>query len=235
MRAAPVPGLAVHRTTQAGAARLAGSGRYRAVICGLGGRVALPGTYAAARRRGIPFVLWATIWAHPRTPAHALSLPATRHLYRHADAVVTYGAHVSRYVEQLPRRPRATCSWRPRRWTWTTSARRWPTRPGTRRRDAGRGRRRGAAGALRGPAGGGEGRATCCWTPGGSPPWARARGWRWPGVASLERLVQGRRPRRPLAWLRCRIRPAGAVRGGRRARAALDREPQLSPSRGGWS
>ena len=25
--------------------------------------------------------------------------PATRHLYRHADAVVTYGAHVSRYVE----------------------------------------------------------------------------------------------------------------------------------------
>ena len=87
----PIPGLAVHRTTQAGAARLAGSGRYRAVICGLGGRVALPGSYAAARRRGIPFVLWATIWSHPRTPAHALSFLPTRHLYRHADAVMTYG------------------------------------------------------------------------------------------------------------------------------------------------
>ena len=97
---APVPGLAVHRTSQAGVALLAGSGRYRAVVCGLGGRVALPGAYAAARRAGVPFVLWATIWEHPRTPAHRLSWPATRHLYRHADAVVTYGPHVSRYIER---------------------------------------------------------------------------------------------------------------------------------------
>lgn len=96
----PVPGLAVHRTTQTGAARLAGSGRYRAVICGLGGRVALPGCYVAARLRSVPFVLWATIWEHPRTPAHLLSSPATRHLYRHADAVMTYGEHVSRHVER---------------------------------------------------------------------------------------------------------------------------------------
>ena len=98
---APVPGLAVHRTSQAGAARLAGSGRYRAVVCGLGGRIALPATYAATRRAGVPFVLWAGIWAHPRSPAHALSWPATRRLYRHADAVVTYGPHVSRYVERF--------------------------------------------------------------------------------------------------------------------------------------
>lgn len=96
----PVPGLTVHRTTQAGAARLAASGRYRAVIAGVDGRVALPGAYAAARLRRVPFVLWATIWAHPRTPAHALSLPAMRHLYRAADAVATYGTHVSRYVER---------------------------------------------------------------------------------------------------------------------------------------
>ena len=97
----PVPGLAVHRTTQAGAVQLAGSGRYRAVICGLGGRVALPGSYLAARHRGVPFVLWATLWSHPRTPAHALSLLPTRHLYRHADAVMTYGDHVSRHVEAV--------------------------------------------------------------------------------------------------------------------------------------
>lgn len=95
----PVPGLTVHRTTQAGAVRLAASGRYRAVISGLGGRLALPGSYLAARARGVPFVLWATIWAHPRTPAHALSYLPTRHLYRTADAVITYGDHVSRYVE----------------------------------------------------------------------------------------------------------------------------------------
>ncbi len=95
----PIPGLTVHRTTEAGAVRLAASGRYRAVIAGLDGRIALPGAYAAARARGVPFVLWATIWAHPRTAAHALSFLPTRHLYREADAVATYGPHVSRYVE----------------------------------------------------------------------------------------------------------------------------------------
>ncbi len=89
------PGL-----TQAGAVRRLLSGRYRAVICGLGGRVALPGSYLAARARGIPFVLWASLWGHPRTPAHAFSYLPTLYLYRHADAVVTYGPHVSRYVEE---------------------------------------------------------------------------------------------------------------------------------------
>ena len=95
----PVRGLTVHRTTQAGAARLAGSGRYRGVICGLNGRTALSGSYLAARVRRVPFVLWVGIWSHPRTAAHALSLVPTRHLYRSADAVVTYGAHGSRHVE----------------------------------------------------------------------------------------------------------------------------------------
>jgi glycosyltransferase involved in cell wall biosynthesis len=43
-------------------------------------------------------VLWATIWAHPRTAAHALSYLPLRHLYRNADAIATYGPHVSDYV-----------------------------------------------------------------------------------------------------------------------------------------
>jgi glycosyltransferase involved in cell wall biosynthesis len=79
------------------ARRIAG-GRYRAAICGLGGRVALPATYLAARRARVPFVLWASIWGHPRTPAHALSYLPTRWLYRRADAVITYGPHVSEHV-----------------------------------------------------------------------------------------------------------------------------------------
>ena len=96
----PVAGLTVHPTSQSGAARHVASGRYRAVIAGLGGRVALPATYAAARRARIPFVLWASIWSHPRTPAHALSALPTRFLYRRADAVVTYGPHVSAHVRR---------------------------------------------------------------------------------------------------------------------------------------
>jgi glycosyltransferase involved in cell wall biosynthesis len=86
--------------SQLEAARLAGSGRYRAVIGGLGGRVALPATYAAARRARVPFVLWASLWEHPQTLAHALSFLPLRHIYRHADAVATYGPHVTRYVER---------------------------------------------------------------------------------------------------------------------------------------
>ncbi|MEA2397110.1 MAG: hypothetical protein QOK25_666, partial [Thermoleophilaceae bacterium] len=93
-------GLTVHRASQIRAALMAGSGRYRAVICGLGGRVALPGSYLAARRAGVPFVLWATMWSHPRTAAHTLSLWPTRWLYGNADAVATYGPHVTRYVER---------------------------------------------------------------------------------------------------------------------------------------
>jgi glycosyltransferase involved in cell wall biosynthesis len=85
--------------TQLGAARLVASGRHRAVVCGLAGRVALPATYLAARRAGVPFVLWTALWAHPRAPLHAVSYPATRRIYRGADAVVSYGPHVSRYVE----------------------------------------------------------------------------------------------------------------------------------------
>jgi glycosyltransferase involved in cell wall biosynthesis len=78
--------------------RLAASGRFRAVVAGLSGRLAPAAAWAGARRSGVPFVLWATMWAHPRTPAHALSYLPVRHLYRHADAVVTYGRHVSDYV-----------------------------------------------------------------------------------------------------------------------------------------
>ena len=91
--------IAWGETGQMEAARRVGSGRYRAVIAGLGGRIALPGSYLAARRARIPFVLWASMWSHPRTPAHALSWLPTRELYRRADAVVTYGRHVSAYVE----------------------------------------------------------------------------------------------------------------------------------------
>jgi glycosyltransferase involved in cell wall biosynthesis len=88
----------VLRPTQRGVLRLAASGRFRVVVAGLSGRVALPAAYAGARLAGVPFVLWATIWAHPRTAAHALSYLPLRAIYRSADAVATYGPHVSAYV-----------------------------------------------------------------------------------------------------------------------------------------
>lgn len=73
-------------------------GRYRAVVCSTGGRVALPASWAAARAARLPLILWSSLWAHPRSPAHLFSYLALARLYRSADAVVTYGPHVSAYV-----------------------------------------------------------------------------------------------------------------------------------------
>jgi glycosyltransferase involved in cell wall biosynthesis len=79
-------------------ASLAAGGRYRAVVCPTAGRLAPLATWAGARRGRLPLVLWASLWAHPRSAAHALSFLPLRRLYRSADAVVTYGPHVSDYV-----------------------------------------------------------------------------------------------------------------------------------------
>jgi glycosyltransferase involved in cell wall biosynthesis len=77
---------------------LAASGRFRAVVCGTAGRVALPAAFRGARRREVPFVLWASLWAQPRSAAGLAGYPALRGVYRAADAVATYGPHVTAYV-----------------------------------------------------------------------------------------------------------------------------------------
>lgn len=93
----PFPSRRVRPLELAG---LAASSRFRAVVCPTGGRLAPLATWAGARRAGTPLILWASLWAHPRSAAHALSyLPLSR-LYRSADAVVTYGPHVSAYVSE---------------------------------------------------------------------------------------------------------------------------------------
>jgi glycosyltransferase involved in cell wall biosynthesis len=97
-REAPDLGLPVRHVSQREAARLAASGRYGAVVAGTVGRTALPATYLGARRAGVPFVLWATLWDQPKGPAGLAGYPLVRWVYAHADAVATYGPHVSRYV-----------------------------------------------------------------------------------------------------------------------------------------
>jgi glycosyltransferase involved in cell wall biosynthesis len=77
---------------------LAAGGAHRAVVLPTGGRLALLAGWAGARRSRAPVILWASLWAHPRSVAHALSYVPLRRLYRTADAVVTYGPHVSAYV-----------------------------------------------------------------------------------------------------------------------------------------
>lgn len=74
------------------------AGRYEAVIAPFAGGAILPAAYAGARRARCPFVLWASVWTQPRSISHAVALPVTRHIYRHADAVIAYGEHVRRFV-----------------------------------------------------------------------------------------------------------------------------------------
>ncbi len=75
--------------------------RYDAVIAPFAGGSILPLSYAGARRYGSGFVLWASVWSQPRSLAHAVALPATRHIYRHADAIVAYGDHARRFVAKI--------------------------------------------------------------------------------------------------------------------------------------
>jgi glycosyltransferase involved in cell wall biosynthesis len=96
--AAPALDVPVRRVSQRGVHALAASGRYRAVIGAAAGRTALPAAWTGARRARVPFVLWTALWAHPLTPAHALSWAPTQAIYRDADAIATYGPHVTAYV-----------------------------------------------------------------------------------------------------------------------------------------
>ena len=72
--------------------------RYDAVIAPFAGGALLPAAYAGAHRYGKPFIFWASVWHQPRSVAHALALPVTRRIFRHADAVIAYGEHARRFV-----------------------------------------------------------------------------------------------------------------------------------------
>jgi glycosyltransferase involved in cell wall biosynthesis len=71
---------------------------YELVIAPFAGGATLPAAYMGARRFERRFVLWASVWAQPRSIAHAAALPMTRLIYRDADAVIAYGEHVRRFV-----------------------------------------------------------------------------------------------------------------------------------------
>jgi glycosyltransferase involved in cell wall biosynthesis len=94
------PGVPFRHVAQRDVHALAASGRYRAVVCGTVGRPALPAAWLGARRARVPFVLWSALWADLSTPAHVLARPLMAAIYRDADAVVAYGAHVAAHASR---------------------------------------------------------------------------------------------------------------------------------------
>ncbi len=71
------------------------------IVAPFAGGAMLPAAYFGARRQNRPFVLWASVWAEPRSIVHDVTLPLIRHIYRDADAVVAYGEHVKAFVAAL--------------------------------------------------------------------------------------------------------------------------------------
>lgn len=74
-------------------------GQYDAVIVGLGGRSHLAAVAAATARAQTPTVVWVDMWFYPQTIIHGAGRPLTRHLLRRADAVVSCGSHVTRWID----------------------------------------------------------------------------------------------------------------------------------------
>ncbi len=97
LRDAPFPARRLNGPGEA----LTGLRGYDAVIAPFAGGAILPAAYAGAKLARKRFVLWASVWRTPRSSAHAIARPAINHIYRHADAVLAYGEHVKRYVEQI--------------------------------------------------------------------------------------------------------------------------------------
>lgn len=71
---------------------------YDVLIKCLNGRLELASAYAIAKARRKPFVFWTAIWWHPVTLLGWLSQPPLQMVYRGADAIVTDGGQISRFV-----------------------------------------------------------------------------------------------------------------------------------------
>lgn len=69
-----------------------------AVIAPFAGGAMLPVAFAGTRAWRRPFILWASVWAQPRSAAHLAARPLARRIYRDAEAVVAYGEHVRDFV-----------------------------------------------------------------------------------------------------------------------------------------
>lgn len=71
---------------------------YDVIIKCLNGRVELASAYTIAKVRRKPFIFWAMIWWHPVTLLGWLSQPPLEMVYRGADAILTDGDQISRFV-----------------------------------------------------------------------------------------------------------------------------------------
>lgn len=80
-------------------ARLVALSKYDVLVKCINGKAELLLCYCACRLRGRKFILWTGIWKWPENLRHRIGRPVVRHICRNADAVCTYGTHVSQFLE----------------------------------------------------------------------------------------------------------------------------------------
>ena len=72
---------------------------YDVLIKCINGKAELLACYCVCRLRRRKFILWTGIWKWPDNLRHRLGRPFLRYICRSADALCTYGSHVSRFLE----------------------------------------------------------------------------------------------------------------------------------------
>ena len=72
---------------------------YDVLVKCINGKAELLICYLACRLRRRRFIVWTGIWKWPDSIVHHIGRPLVRHMCRRADAVCTYGPHVSRFLE----------------------------------------------------------------------------------------------------------------------------------------
>lgn len=73
-------------------------GNYDLYIKCINGKFALPITFLTAWIKKRPFILWTGIWMRLQTRTHRILWPLTYFIYKHSNAIVTYGEHVKAYL-----------------------------------------------------------------------------------------------------------------------------------------
>lgn len=78
---------------------VAATSDYDVMVKCINGKLELVACYYACRLRRRKFVLWTGIWKWPDNMRHRVGRPLILHICRSADAICTYGPHVSRFLE----------------------------------------------------------------------------------------------------------------------------------------
>lgn len=72
--------------------------QFSCVVIGLSGRSHLAAAALAVARSAVPRVVWVDMWKYPHSIIHAMGRPVVRHILVNADATVSCGSHITKWI-----------------------------------------------------------------------------------------------------------------------------------------